>query len=374
MRIALLTDGIYPNVLGGMQKHSYNLCRYLARAGVEVALFHCVEQGSEKPEILQGFKTDELKQVKQQCFYFPKLDSLPGHYLRESYRLSELYLEALKKESAIDMIYAQGFTAWALLKSRKNGQAGIPPVIVNFHGLEMYQKAASSKMKIEHLMLRPAVKFNLRKADFVISLGGKLTEILASIVDKDKIIKSPVGIEGDWIDYKIVENKVRQLVFIGRNERRKGIKELNKVILRFDNLEFQLHIIGPFDKKDQINDPRITYYGEIKEQEKVAELLTKMDVLVLPSWSEGMPTVILEAMAKGCAVVANNVGAVNELVDDKVGWLCKVGDLNSLERGMQNAIGISNKKLANLKQNAIQKVTQEYKWSKIAKDLLVKLK
>ena len=374
MKILLLTDGIYPYVQGGMQKHSYNLCRYLARSGVNVVLYHCVPAGNEQPEKLHGFSEQELKQVMHRCFYFPKLDKLPGHYLRESYHLSEIYLDALKTETGIDLVYAQGFTAWALLKSGAKEKQNIPPVIVNFHGLNMFQKAASVKMKLEQYLLRPAVKYNLKHANFVISLGGKLSEILASIIDKNKIIESPVGIDNDWIEDEIVENEVRQLVFIGRNERLKGIKELNKVISRIDDLQFQLHIIGPFNKKDQIVDDRITYHGEIKQEEKVGSILSKMDVLILPSWSEGMPTVILEAMAKGCAIVANDVGAVAELVDDRVGWLCKPGDLNALEMGIRNAIDISDKELSHLKHYAVQKVAQNYTWDKITKRLIDQLK
>ena len=40
MRLALLTDGVFPHVVGGIQKHSAHLARYLARAGAEVELHH----------------------------------------------------------------------------------------------------------------------------------------------------------------------------------------------------------------------------------------------------------------------------------------------------------------------------------------------
>ena len=41
MRIALLTDGIYPYVVGGMQKHSYNLAKYFAQQKIYIDLYHC---------------------------------------------------------------------------------------------------------------------------------------------------------------------------------------------------------------------------------------------------------------------------------------------------------------------------------------------
>lgn len=42
MKIAILTDGIYPFVIGGMQKHSYYLARFLVLRGHEITLVHCV--------------------------------------------------------------------------------------------------------------------------------------------------------------------------------------------------------------------------------------------------------------------------------------------------------------------------------------------
>ncbi|WP_081782592.1 hypothetical protein [Marinilabilia salmonicolor] len=57
MRIALLTDGIYPHIMGGMQKHSYYLAKYLARAGVKVDVYHAIPEGQPlptTPEVYRG--------------------------------------------------------------------------------------------------------------------------------------------------------------------------------------------------------------------------------------------------------------------------------------------------------------------------------
>ena len=60
MRIALLTDGIYPYVMGGMQRHSYYLAKYLARAGVHVDLYHFIPPNSEWN--IEPFDRSELEQ------------------------------------------------------------------------------------------------------------------------------------------------------------------------------------------------------------------------------------------------------------------------------------------------------------------------
>lgn len=61
---------------------------------------------------------------------------------------------------------------------------------------------------------------------------------------------------------------------------------------------------------------------------RLAEVLSVMDIFVLPSFMEGLPLVILEAMAVGKPVVATTVGGNAEAVEEGVtGWLVPPGDL-----------------------------------------------
>ena len=58
-----------------------------------------------------------------------------------------------------------------------------------------------------------------------------------------------------------------------------------------------------------------------------------LDVLVLPSFSEGLPNVVMEAMAQRVVVIANKVGGVLELISDgKNGYLTEIGDINRIEK------------------------------------------
>jgi glycosyltransferase involved in cell wall biosynthesis len=72
----------------------------------------------------------------------------------------------------------------------------------------------------------------------------------------------------------------------------------------------------------------------------VFEVLSKIDVCVLPSFREGLPYVILEAMAAGVAVVATDVGGVSEAVSDgETGVLVPAGDPQALAEAMQRVAG-----------------------------------
>ncbi len=82
---------------------------------------------------------------------------------------------------------------------------------------------------------------------------------------------------------------------------------------------------------------RVKFLGHRND---VAPLLGEMDMLVLPSFDEGMPLVLLEAMASAVPVVATRVGGVDELVDDGVdGVLVAPGDAADLANAVSRLLG-----------------------------------
>ena len=70
MRIALITDGIWPYVLGGMQKHSYYLCKYLAANKIQVDLFH-FNRSTYDIAKLEFFSEEEKKYIRSVIVDFP---------------------------------------------------------------------------------------------------------------------------------------------------------------------------------------------------------------------------------------------------------------------------------------------------------------
>jgi glycosyltransferase involved in cell wall biosynthesis len=68
-----------------------------------------------------------------------------------------------------------------------------------------------------------------------------------------------------------------------------------------------------------------------------AETLRDLDVFVLSSVNEGLPLVLLEAMAAGLPIVTTNVGGIPEVVPEESAWLCPPGDADSLAGAMLQA-------------------------------------
>jgi glycosyltransferase involved in cell wall biosynthesis len=70
----------------------------------------------------------------------------------------------------------------------------------------------------------------------------------------------------------------------------------------------------------------------------VARWITASDVLTLPSWSEGYPNVVVEAVACGRPVVATDVGGTREIINDANGMLIPPRDIDALRDALREAL------------------------------------
>lgn len=237
----------------------------------------------------------------------------------------------------------------------------------------MFQKAASLKAEFKNLLLRKPVKLNLKQTDYVFSYGSKITDIIKNLgVKTEKIIEISTGIEPQWTNASIRSIHIpRKFIYIGRYERRKGIEELMQVIRELGSkYEFSFDFIGPIPETLRLNFQKIHYHGELSDVNKIKSILGSCDVLVCPSYSEGMPNVILEAMASGLAVIATDVGAVSAMVSEKNGWLISPGSIDQLSRAMINAINASEAELTRMKLKSQALVTESFTWDKIAQETI----
>jgi glycosyltransferase involved in cell wall biosynthesis len=371
MKILLITDGIAPFVVGGMQKHSANLVRELVQLGHQVTLLHCVPHGATLPNrasVIESMALDPNSTLKTICIAFPKAGLFPGHYLKESYVYSKYCFDAVKADlNSFDFIYAKGFTAWYFLFQKSKGTQ-IPPIGVKFHGYEMFQKPLNWRMRMQHWLLKSPVIWNNRQADFVFSYGGKITSLIEGIgVASSRIISIPTGIDPSWIvkTFKASTSEKRTILFVGRYERRKGIEELHAVIPGLlQNPKVHFELIGPIPHSKRLKHDRVTYHGQLTNAAEIKAVMDQCQILVTPSHSEGMPNVIMEGMSRGLAVVATDVGAVAAVVDASNGVLISHINQQALDKALNQIIHVSDAELDDLRRRSLSKVN-EFVWSKI---------
>lgn len=136
---------------------------------------------------------------------------------------------------------------------------------------------------------------------------------------------------------------------VSRLIRDKGVYEYLEACQKIKALhpEVRCLLVGPFDtnpsslKQEElqqfIDDGIVEYFGE---QSDVVPYLRQCSVYVLPSYREGTPKTVLEAMACGRAVITTDAPGCRETVDDKVnGLLVPVKDIDSIVNAMNYLIG-----------------------------------
>jgi glycosyltransferase involved in cell wall biosynthesis len=372
MKIALFTDGIFPFQIGGMQKHSYYLMKYFLKKKVEVHLYLPKQQNPTQKVMFEGINNLELLYIYE--IEKPVVKKFPGHYIWQEYLYSKNIALQFYKNPSVDFVYAQGFTAWFTSKNKTQSST---PIAVNFHGIEVFQPVADKKSLLQQWLLKPFVKQNLVYAHYVFSLGKGLTQILLKQgIEKSKIIEIPIGIEPTWLNPQIKQNTTITFIFVGRYERRKGIEELNEALQKLiqENYNFHFHFIGPIPNEKKVMHHNIIYHGKITEEQKIKALYTQTEVVVVPSYSEGMPTVLLEAMASGCTALATNVGAVADVVNNQIGFLISNPNANDLYIELKKIINSSASDILKKRKASQSFIKENFMWEYIIQKTLESIK
>jgi glycosyltransferase involved in cell wall biosynthesis len=366
MKICLLTDGITPYVTGGMQRHSFNLCNELLKHGHEVTLVHCVYGKNSLPkkeEVKLLFEKPENLTVYS--LRFPASIGMPGHYIKESYQYSFAITSLLKEQLPLfDLIYVKGFSGWDLLQQKKKGKIKTGPILVNFHGLEMFQKPASFGERLKSYLLKSPVKWNLNQADYCISYGGKITTILNKIgISNSKILVIPGAVSDDTLLMKRTLPTNSKFLFVGRYERRKGVEELMQVLDSMPELE--ISFVGAIPPSKKINRENVQYFGELKNVIALNKIIDEHTFIITPSHSEGMPNVILEAMSRGLIPLATHVGAIEEIIDNNIGFLFEPRSIEGIRNAIEASLLLSDTEALERSSNSIKKIRENFTWSQI---------
>lgn len=120
---------------------------------------------------------------------------------------------------------------------------------------------------------------------------------------------------------KDIKRKENEILFVGHNVREKGIFELIEAIAPIEGVT--LNIYGPQEEnvQQEINkwlelNPfkgKVVFYG-LKSSSEIYKAMRQAGVFVLPTYTEGFPYVIVEAMASGCPIITTPVGAIEEML------------------------------------------------------------
>jgi len=312
--------------------------------------------------------------------YYPRYLVLPSKYLFgfQSYFMYFSVKRFLSKNnllSRVNIIHAHtaipdGYVSGRLKKLLRNVST-----VLTVHGSDIYSYPFRNRLSLK------LTKYALKNNDAVITVSDRLKEKVFAIYDRNvEIITNGVSQEHfyikekDMLELNIIKNQLigkRTILFVGNIIKPKGVIELFEAFVKIAKKYPDLYLvyIGEGDQKnyllkkalyERLNN-RIFLTG-LLEHDKVKLWFSACDIFILPSYSEGMPTVMFEAMLHKKPIIISDVGGVSEVIIDKInGLLIQPGNIDSICNKITELL--DNIQLSEqISNNAYKDVISKYTW------------
>lgn len=256
---------------------------------------------------------------------------------------------------------------------------GIKYTINHITGLGPSFYSKRIKINILNKLLNPIYRFAFRNSK------QRIINIFHNESDRDTFLKKNIIsfeqstiIKGSGVniehykktDFKNTFNKDIQILFPARIIKEKGIIELIDACtdLWNQNYKFTLNIAGEVDKQNRSHLNKNTLNKILKEKNilfhekciNMVEIYNQVDLVILPSWREGLSKSILEAAAMSLPIITSNVPGCNDIIKHRFsGLLVEVKNKDNLKNAIQ--IYLENPKLAKtFGLNARKTVVEEF--------------
>ncbi|WP_048190963.1 glycosyltransferase family 4 protein [Methanobacterium sp. SMA-27] len=209
-----------------------------------------------------------------------------------------------------------------------------PMLLAKLFRKEVFLLFASSSTKIEQSSGNKLYKFGKILSDINCKLADKILVYSPTLIKDWNLVKYEDKIEIarehflNFDEFKIekhVKNKENLIGYIGRLSYEKGILNFIKSIPELLNInkDLKFWIVGNGKLKNEIicflnnenlNDKVILF--DWISHEDIPKILNELKLIVVPSFTEGLPNIILEAMACGTTIITTPVGAVPDFIQD----------------------------------------------------------
>lgn len=272
------------------------------------------------------------------------------------------YLNILKTVDIVHIHMASRGSTWRKRYYIKSAKINKKRVLLHIHGAsykDFYEKECSIKKQKN-------IQDLLNMSDEVIVLSKEWKNFFIGLCDANKIkvlhnaVSVPKFERSRYDDYNVL--------FLGRLGKRKGtydlLEAIPKVIEKVPEVKFFLGGDGDIDlcKKVCIDKgiiKNISFLGWVSEVEK-EKYLELCSTYILPSYNEGMPMSILEAMSWGCGVITTPVGGIPQVViNESNGVLVNPGDVDGIAETLIDIL-INKSKKEKIGKNAKKTIEDDF--------------
>jgi glycosyltransferase involved in cell wall biosynthesis len=221
------------------------------------------------------------------------------------------------------------------------------PVITTLRGSDVHRAKKSGAFSLLH---RKAIRGSHLTVGVSQTIAAELRQQYPGMADKIRFV--PNGVDDVFYTLPTERDHIApspfKLLFVGSLIPLKGLDVLLNALARVNSLPlWTLTVAGDGPKKDHLKsfatdlkiDKNIRFLGSISP-DGIPQLMNDHHLLILPSYQEGRPNVVLEAMAAALPVLATDIKGTRELIQhSKTGWLVPPGDADKLAEKLAALFG-----------------------------------
>jgi glycosyltransferase involved in cell wall biosynthesis len=163
------------------------------------------------------------------------------------------------------------------------------------------------------------------------------------------------------------------ILTVCRLDKNKAVDVLLKALQRLKENNVEVLIVGDGTERKNLEEltvslklqNKVTFLG-LKNRRELLELYNLSDIFTLTSYSEGLPRVLIEAMACGCIPIVTNVGSISALtVDGYNGFTLPPGNYTALSEKIKNVLDLPDEEREKIQTKARQSVVEKFDGEKI---------
>jgi glycosyltransferase involved in cell wall biosynthesis len=287
------------------------------------------------------------------------------------------YMTKVLRQIDPDLIHAHSHLFLTTYQAVRSASKQKKPLVVTVHGL--IAKRQSILNLAQKVYLYTLASNIFKKATIVICLTrSDALEVMKLGCPREKIRILPNPVDTELFVPKSDMEESNLIVWIGRFVPEKGVHVLinaaKKVVNQRNDVKFLLVGDGPLKQKMIFLvktlklEKYVAFRGSVPHEE-VPKFLQKSTLVVIPSLREGMPFILLEAMACGKPVVGSNIPGIKDVITHlKNGLSVPPGDSEALANAIMFLL--ENEDIRkNLGRNARQLMVEKYNWDKYLKKI-----
>lgn len=314
----LIVSHEYPPIGGGGANACLFLSRELALKGHRVEIISANFGGLGDVTTDNGViihRVNSARSHKDHCSFMEMLD-----YIKKALPLAKQLEKTNKYDICLVFFGIPSGPIGYILKKKYR-----LPYVIRFGGGDV--PGFQERFKKVYKVISPAIKAVWRNADYLIANSKGLKDMAMNYYGKKEFIVIPNGVDTEFFspgDGRKDDSRVN-ILFVSRLIERKGLQYIIphlKEIADKSDYDIKLSIVGDGPYRGYLEEMAkqykvehmIEFWGH-KEKNDIVPYYRNADIFILPSQKEGMPNVVLEAMACGLPIIMTPCQGAEELID-----------------------------------------------------------